>query len=223
MAWSYYIVDAWRFPLFSVPGMGYPEGGSVLFNDALPLTALATKVVYQVWGLRVNPFGWWIVLTYVLQGVLAARVVRAVGVHSIWACGAAAILTICGPAFLRRLGHTALSSHFLILWALALHFESLRGQRARVGEWCGLLALALLVNPYLFVIVATFEAVTLLALWTRGQLTARDLRAAAVGSVGVIALAVAAGYGFMFVPSRYDEGAGLRVVLVEHDYAARTA
>ena len=39
VAWNYYIVDTWRFPLFDLPAMGYPEGGSVLFNDALPLTA----------------------------------------------------------------------------------------------------------------------------------------------------------------------------------------
>jgi hypothetical protein len=42
--------------------MGYPEGGSVLFNDALPLAALATKVVYQLSG-TILPlaclFRWW--------------------------------------------------------------------------------------------------------------------------------------------------------------------
>jgi hypothetical protein len=32
-------------PGFSIPAMGYPEGGSILFNDALPLTALASKAI----------------------------------------------------------------------------------------------------------------------------------------------------------------------------------
>src|SRR6478736_2403850 len=47
VAWNYYIVDNWRFPLFDLPRMGYPEGGSVLFNDALPITALLSKVIFK--------------------------------------------------------------------------------------------------------------------------------------------------------------------------------
>src|SRR5262245_44302069 len=39
VAWNYFIVDDWRLPVFSLPAMGYPEGGNVLFNDGLPLTA----------------------------------------------------------------------------------------------------------------------------------------------------------------------------------------
>ena len=33
-----------------------------------------------------------------------------------------------------RMGHTALSSHFLLLWVLALHFESLRRGRAKIAR-----------------------------------------------------------------------------------------
>lgn len=91
VAWHYYIVDAWRLPLFSIPAMGFPEGGSVLFNDALPLAALFTKALYQLAGVRPNPFGWWILLTYVLQGAMAARLVCAVGAQSIWVSAAAAV------------------------------------------------------------------------------------------------------------------------------------
>ena len=50
VAWNYYIIDRWRLPLFSLPAMGYPEGGNVLFNDGLPLTALLTKIVYRFLG-----------------------------------------------------------------------------------------------------------------------------------------------------------------------------
>ena len=68
------------------------------------------------------------------------------------------------------MGHTALSSHFLLLWVLALHFESLRRGRAKIVELSVVLALALLVNSYLFAMVFAFELATLLALWFRGQL-----------------------------------------------------
>ncbi len=107
VAWNYYIVDSWRFPLFSIPAMSYPEGGNVLFNDALPLTALLTKIVYQLFGVQVNPFGWWVLLTYVLQGALAARLVCAVGIRSLLGVGAAAVFAIVNIAFVARLWHTA--------------------------------------------------------------------------------------------------------------------
>src|SRR5262245_5011700 len=50
VAWNYYIVDSWRLPLFSIPAMSYPEGGNVLFNDALPVTAFLTKALYKLTG-----------------------------------------------------------------------------------------------------------------------------------------------------------------------------
>jgi hypothetical protein len=208
VAWNYYVVDSWRFPLFSLPNMGYPEGGSVLFNDALPVAALPTKVLYHLSGLRINPFGWWILLTYVLQGAMAARLVCAVGVRSVWASAAAAVLAVCNTSFMWRMGHTALSSHFLVLWALALHFESLRRGRARIVEFCVLLALALLVNSYLFVMVAVLEGITLVALGVRGQLSARELRRTALGLVAVVAIGLIAGYGVLFVNPTTMKGVG---------------
>jgi hypothetical protein len=211
VAWNYYIVDTWRLPLFNLPAMGYPEGGSVLFNDALPLTAVPTKMLYQLLGVRVNPFGWWIFLTYVLQGAMAARVVCAVGVRSVWACTAAAVLAIVNTSFGSRMGHTALSSHFLLLWVLALHFESLRRGRAKILELSAVLALALLVNSYLFAMVFAFELATLLALWFRGQLTLRDVRNGALGAAVSVVLGLIAGYGvFLTNPTTMkSQGFGL--------------
>jgi hypothetical protein len=202
VAWHYYVVDAWRLPLFDLPAMGYPEGGSVLFNDALPLTAVPTKILYQLTGARINPFGWWILLTYVLQGAMAARLVWAAGARSVWASAAAAVLAVVNIAFASRMGHTALSSHFLLLWALAIYFETMRRERARIGEMTLLLALTLLVNSYLFVMVFAFELATLCALWWRGQLRLRDVGLGAAGVVAVAVLGIVAGYGvFLTDPS----------------------
>ncbi len=208
VAWNYFLVDHWRFPLFSLPAMGYPEGGNVLFNDALPLAAAATKILYQLTGARLNPFGWWIFLTYVLQGAMATRVVWAVGVRSIWACAAAAVLTVTSGYFVARMGHTALSSHFLLLWALAVYFESVRKGRARILESSVLLGVALLVNSYLFVMVFVFVAMTMCALALRSQLTWRQLGGAALGAALVAALGLVSGYGVLLVNPSTMKGAG---------------
>jgi hypothetical protein len=195
VAWNYFVVDAWRFPLFSLPQMGFPEGGSILFNDALPLASLATKILYGLTGVRVNPFGWWIFLTYILQGVMAARVVQSVGVRSTWACASAAALAVVSSSFVARMGHTALSSHFLLLWAIALHFSSLRQERAKHLEATALLAITLLVNAYLFAMVFAIVSTTLCALWVRRQFVWRDVWLAALGMTLVAASGILAGYG----------------------------
>jgi hypothetical protein len=197
VAWNYFIVDAWRLPLFAIPSMTYPEGGSVLFSDALPLTALVTKAVYHASGVRVNPFGWWTLATYVLQGAAAARLVSAAGVRSYWASATAAVLAIVNVAFVARLGHTAVSSHFLVIWVLAVHLESVRQGRLRAVEASAVLALTLLVNAYLFAMVAAFVVATIVALWIRRQLTRQDLIRAAVGAAATFALGLVAGYGVL--------------------------
>ena len=46
VAWQYFLHDRWRFPLFDLPAMGYPEGGSALFNDALPIVATSSRWSY---------------------------------------------------------------------------------------------------------------------------------------------------------------------------------
>lgn len=211
VAWNYYVLDTWRFPLFSLPAMGYPEGGSILFNDALPLAALPAKLLYQLTGVRLNPFGWWVFLTYVLQGAIAARLMCAVGVRSVWAAIGAAVLTIVNTSFGSRMGHTALSSHFLLLWAFAFHFESLRRGRLRVWELTTLLAITLLVNSYLFAMVFAFALATMAALRIRGQLPIRDVTSVAIGMGGVALLGIAAGYGvFLLSPKTMkSQGFGL--------------
>ena len=211
VAWHYYVIDAWRLPLFELPAMGYPEGGSVLFNDALPLAVLISKALYQATGVRINPFGWWILLAYVLQGAMAARIVCAVGVRSIWACGAAAVLATVNVAFTARMGHTALSSHFLLLWTIALYFESVRRGRVRAREFVAALATALLVNAYLFAMVLALAIVTVATLASRGDLRRRDVAALSAGAALVAGLGMVAGYSVLLArPSTMkSEGFGL--------------
>ena len=199
VAWHYFVIDEWRLPLFALPLMGYPEGGSVLFNDALPIASLVTKLLYQLTGVRVNPFGWWILLTYILQGAMAARLAYAVGATSVWAAVAAAVLAVVNVSFVNRMGHTALSSHFLLLWAMALYFETVRRARPKAAETTALLAVALLVNAYLFVMALAIVLLAWIALGLRRQWTTRSIASFAAGMAILAGIGLVAGYGVMFV------------------------
>jgi hypothetical protein len=197
VAWHYFVADRWRLPVFSIPAMGYPEGGSVLFNDALPLTAILTKLLFRGLHVLVNPFGWWILVTYVLQGAMAARVARALGVGSLLGAVCAATFAVCSVPFMTRWFHVALSGHFVVLWAIAVYFESERRQRLPFGQLLLVGVIALLVNPYLFVMVALLGAATVLERWWQARPAWREVAWVGFGLAALAGLAVASGYGVM--------------------------
>ncbi|HEY7058799.1 MAG TPA: DUF6311 domain-containing protein, partial [Vicinamibacterales bacterium] len=196
--WNYFIRDHWRFPLLDVPAMGYPEGASVLFTDALPIGELVTKAIHSVSGVAINPFGWWVLLTYLLQGAMAARIMCAAGVRSVPASIAAAILATAFVPFMTRIYHIAISSHFLILWAFALYLENVRDRRFSLGEHFALSSLTLLVNAYLFVMVGALQAVTIATLANHRALTRDDLSKGALAVIGIVLLGLAEGYAHIF-------------------------
>jgi hypothetical protein len=164
-----------------------------------------------VFGVAVMPFGLWTFATYVLQGAMAARLSAACGNRSPSALIAAAILAVCNIPFLWRLGHTALSSHFLILWALALYFESTMRRRLRAVELCVMLALAVMVNSYLAVMIAVLGGATTAAMWQRKQLEWRDARTLAIGLLVVFLEVLAMGYGVLLIQPTAMEATGFGV------------
>src|SRR5262249_22815928 len=154
------------------------------------------------------PFGWWIFLTYVLQGAMAAAVLWVCGVRSRWASLAAAVLAICYLPFMSRLWHTALSSHFLILWALALYIENVRAGRFTAGWHFALTSLAVLVNPWLVLIVGLVQLTTFATLLKDRALRSQDWLKVMLALVGVVAIAMAEGYGALLAGSRSIRSGG---------------
>jgi hypothetical protein len=193
-----YVQDAWHWPLFHTSTLEEPTGINLLYLDSLPPVAFVAKVVRGIVPgflrtLWLNPFGAWQLLSYGLQGLFGALVVRAAGEKSRVAqvCGAAVALSM--SAFVLRFYHTALSSHFLVLAALWLYLST-RGSTPltwrRGAQWVALLVVALLVHPYLFVMVAAvFTAVVF------SWLGARQLR----GAGGVVVASCVAVYVVMAV------------------------
>jgi Family of unknown function (DUF6311) len=195
----YFVHDRWRLPLFSLPAMGYPEGGSVIYNDAVPLGALVSKIIFAVSGVFVNHLPWALLAAYVLQGVMAVRLVRALGVRTPGLVVAISAWPLLSIPFLLRFVHIALAFQGLLLWALALYFEQCRARRVRVAEQTLLGVVGLLINPYLLAMVLLILGAGWLALVTRRALTARDFaRGVAMAAVWGI---VAAAAGFLSVPS----------------------
>lgn len=164
----YFLKEPWHVPLFTLPDMGYPEGGSVIYNDGIPLAAFFAKIIKTVIGFSVNHFGPWFLITYILQGGLAARLAYEIGNRSRTAAALFGVLALSMPVFYLRIEHVALSSQFLLLWGLLCYF---RTTRRGLSPWpmVALSTCALLINAYLFAMVISLLAAALVKAWQAGQ------------------------------------------------------
>ncbi len=150
IGWRYFAKDAWRFPLFFVPSLAYPEGTNIVFTDSIPLLALPFKLLRQGSGVEVNYFGLWILCCYALQGLATALLLQTLGVRSPTIVLAAVLVTLSAPILLLRFGHGALNGHFLIILALREYFLLVAAGRSglRWAAFGALVAATALVTAY---------------------------------------------------------------------------
>ena len=172
--WHFFRVEPWHWPPGVVAGYYAPLGTSIGLTDSIPLAAYLLKPLGPWLPADFQYLGLWLLLCFTLQGALAARLVGR-WVASPWtqACGGA--LCVLLPTLLARVGHTALCSHWLILWALLLASRR-AADRFAPAPWAAVGLAAGLIQPYLAVMVL----VLLVAV------AARD------GSVGYVQRAAAA-------------------------------
>ncbi len=163
---SYFLADRWRLPLFDLPMMGYPEGGSVVYNDGVPIAALAAKALATTTGFKFNYLGPWVLLCYLAMGAFVSRVAWESGNRSVLASIALPLLVFSSTAFALRIEHIALSSQFLIIWALLTYVRAWN-RTMRAWEIPLLMVVAVLVNAYLFAMVATLVFAALVTAWGR--------------------------------------------------------
>ena len=157
---------AWHFPLASTWRLfsgGAPV--SIVYTDSAPWVAIALKAL----GLKVSAvsvIGVVAALSVVLQPVAVALLLLAMGVRRAESLLFGILLGSLLPAWYQRLvWHVALSSHWLVVLALALAALAIR----RGVSWRVILGFAALgaftigVHAYLFVMVAAVAAGALLS------------------------------------------------------------
>lgn len=127
----YYAQDAWRWPLFYVPKLAFPEGTSIVYTDSLPLLALIAKLTYKVIGQWINYFGYWFLTCFALLGLFTGLCLQEIGCKDRPTQIAGILLALSCPALLTRWPHAALMGQFLIVWALFLYLNYHRTKNIR--------------------------------------------------------------------------------------------
>ena len=76
LGWVAYRNSPWTFPLGLGNQLSYPADMSVVFSDSVPLLALIFKVMSPILPRTFQYTGWVGLLSFIMQGVLAARIFR---------------------------------------------------------------------------------------------------------------------------------------------------
>lgn len=193
-----YLDGAWTFPLFHTDRINAPEGANIIFTDSAPLAGLLAKILHSLTGLRFNYLGAWFAVLWVGQGFAGALLLRELGARRAIPIALGALWALAVPTFLWRYGHLALSSHFLILLALALYVRGTGTRAASTGYrlgWLTLCITALFTHIYLLVMVfGILAAAGADRVWRRHAPFFLELAFLAAAAVLVLFLAYVGGY-----------------------------
>jgi hypothetical protein len=179
LGWHLFRGEPWHWPPGRMAAYYHaPDGTAIAFTDSIPLLALLLKPFSSVLPMPFQYIGLWLLLCFVLQGVFGVLITRIWTRHPVnQLLGAALFVTI--PTLLIRVGHPALSAHFILMWALWLYLRRDRAEQASLAQNGALGLCAGLVHPYL-------------AVMALGLVAARVIRDRHVRALAAFALAATA-------------------------------
>lgn len=155
LGWIFYRQSDWSSPLGLNPYFGLDISSSIVYSDSIPLLAIPLKVIAPYLPEHFQYFGIWLLACFILQSWFAWKILGLFTCNTVLRLLACGLLVFSPPMFWRLNtpagGHAALVGHFLILWAIYLALRS--SQSKRTLYWVLLLATAVLIHFYLFVIV----------------------------------------------------------------------
>lgn len=184
----YFAHDDWRFPLFYVPGLAFPEGTNIVYTDSLPLLALIDKVIFKISGEWVNYFGLWLFICFPLLALFIAFATKEGGAKDVVSVLGATFLALASPALLIRFGHATLMAHFLIAWSFYLYWKLIRSTDswAVIAQFCVVAALSVVLQAYFLMMVLPFLLAALAQGVMLGRVTVRNATLSFATAVGVI-------------------------------------
>jgi hypothetical protein len=204
----------WRFfrqsPVFQLPFGANPDygmdmGSSVVFTDSIPLLALLFKPFAGLLPDTFQYFGIWLLLSFVLQSLLAYKLLRRFS-QDRWLALIGSGFFLVAPVYLARVeGHFALFGHWLILAALYVYFA----RRFSLVSWSLLLGIGALIHFYLLAMVGALWAADLWQRrWRKEIATAQAASALLTGASVALVVMWCAGY-FMIGHATGQPGFGI--------------
>ena len=207
LGWRAYRESAWGVPIGMIDGLCYPDQISVIFTDSIPLLAVPFKLISGVLPAEFQYFGFWGLLCYILQGVMAARILekymknRAVLVM-------ASLLFAFVPVVLQRMYYnSALAGQWILLYGMETLFAEDKSDRKRYQTVFFMALLSASVHMYLVLM----SGMILLAICMKDYLANRRFRHSIIMLIEYLVVAatvIAMLGGFSSTVQSTNEGLG---------------
>ncbi|MBQ9846151.1 MAG: hypothetical protein IJO54_08750 [Oscillospiraceae bacterium] len=161
--WINYRNSPWEFPLGNSSYMAYPDGGNIAFSDSIPLLAILFKALSPVLPEVFQYLGITILISFILQGISSSLLIHELTKNKILAA-ISSVFFVLSPILLERsFRHSALSAHYLILFAMYIYFkyrsnlnEKNNFNKLPFGSMAALCALSVGITPYFLPMVMIF-------------------------------------------------------------------
>lgn len=142
--WLAFRHSPWLFPLGKMEGLG---GAVATYTDSIPVFAILFKALDPLLPETFQYFGLYMLLCFMLQAVAAGLLLRLYR-RELWVSVCGVLLFCLAPVMLERaFRHTALASHWLILFMIWFLLRARREEK--LSPWSGLLPLLCIgIHPY---------------------------------------------------------------------------
>lgn len=162
--WVQFRSSEWSFPIGMIEDMAESTGTMLSFTDSIPLLAIIFKAFDFMLPETFQYFGWYNLLCFILQAIAGYKLVRRKS-DSMMFCYMGTLFFLFSPILWERaFRHSALASHWFILFALLIYLKSRDARRS--GEqsfpkaYIMLNVLTVLIHPYFLPMVMIFTTLT---------------------------------------------------------------
>ena len=163
MGWVGFRNADWTFPLGLAKNIGYPKGSVISFTDSLPWISILFKVFRNILPDTFQFFGIYTLLSFILQGIAGYKIVFHITMNEKYSLVSTGLFVFSPILLERSFRHTALGSHWLILFSIYLYLCHRENQR--IKHYIGfllLLVLAIGIHPYFLPMVGAIMLMCLL-------------------------------------------------------------
>ena len=200
LGWAFLRQESvWSFPPTWAENLGYPLGISVSYLDSIPLVAVLLKPFSQLLPEEFQYLGLYLIFSSILQIYFGLKLCRIVCKGDLFFNILGASILLISPIFTARFtGHTALTSHWLILASLYYYFLNSKTVTQKIIPSLIILILAGGVHPYLALMCLLITFATCLSLKLYKQVTFKGAIGLAI--VAIVTLAVSfILFGFLLI------------------------
>ena len=177
MGWHFFRNDPWSWPPGLIHSYYTPVGTAIGYTDSIPLVAIPLKLFASWLPTPLQYLGAWLLWCFAAQGAVGA-LLTGLWTRSPLLRVLGGALFIVVPTLLGRVGHPALASHWLLLWALFLYFRDWRTP-GTMTHFAVLGLVAGLVHPYLAAMVFAIVAAIAVRRLFKGLAVVRRMWSAA--------------------------------------------